>query len=239
MTKITDIYWLAGFLDGEGYFGYQHGNIITISQTDLDLVERTKKIMKTNSSIKLTKAKKDNHQDKYTLTVSGTLAVQWMMTLYSIMSLRRKIRIRETLNYWKESKNRQKGADYCTKGHPLLKEKIDFWWQTNNHGGTTKVCVACKKEKQKGYYYRNLEESRKKAREYYHENLEEKREGQRRRHQENLEENRQKARAYYASRGGVAKLAKIIAINNKISREEAFIIAKNMLDKTNKDETVQ
>lgn len=101
MRKLIEIYWLAGLLDGEGWFGFQATPHINISQTDLDIVEKAKSIFGNCPPIKTYHSERANRKTKYVLTVNGNLAISWMMTIYPIMSIRRKSQIRNVIEKWK------------------------------------------------------------------------------------------------------------------------------------------
>lgn len=101
MINIKQIYWLAGLLDGEAWFGWQATPHITIGQTDLDLVERVKSIIGNCPPIKTYYSDNEKHKTKYRLTINGSLAIQWMMTIYSLMCVRRKSQIRTVIERWK------------------------------------------------------------------------------------------------------------------------------------------
>lgn len=73
--------------------------------TDLDVVEHVKNIIDKTKIISSHAAHegKDGSQRKtrYTFTLTGDLAIQWMMTIYPLMGLRRKSKIRELIHHWK------------------------------------------------------------------------------------------------------------------------------------------
>lgn len=140
---IKHIYWLAALLDGEGWFGYQVSPCITISQIDLDIVEKAKNIIGDCPPIKTYHSNNPKHKTHYTLTIHGIRSISWMMTVYSLMSVRRKSQIRDVISKWRDQKYRSKGSDYCSKGHPLLKEGVDYYSQTTPTGNITKVCKIC------------------------------------------------------------------------------------------------
>lgn len=96
------IYWLAGLLDGEGWFGFQSTPHINISQVDLDIVEKAKSIFGNCPPIKTYHSNNPKHKTKYVLTVNGKLAISWMMTVYPLMSVRRKSQIRNVIIQWKQ-----------------------------------------------------------------------------------------------------------------------------------------
>lgn len=100
---MKNVYYIAGLLEGEGCFGiYNNCPSITICMTDKDTIELAKNIIdiKDNNTIKYT-VRELPRKPMYSLNVSGNVAIQWMMTLYSLMSSRRKSKIREILNAWK------------------------------------------------------------------------------------------------------------------------------------------
>jgi hypothetical protein len=164
--NINQIYWLSAFLDGEGYFTFNTTPVITISQTDLDLVIRVKEITKASSSIGTSERSKfnSNHKDAYILTISGMTAIQWMMTIYSLMSVRRKAEIRNVIERWKTGRNKQKGATHCKNGHELT--DTNTYIQANGAGGAI-ICRICRKEYKNKLWSKNREANNEKQREYY------------------------------------------------------------------------
>ena len=96
--KIKNIYWIAGLLEGEGCF-YLSGTTpsISIQMTDQDTIEKFGDLTKCANGLYITRDSRENRQVTYRLQFGGSLALQWMFTLYSLMSLRRKAKIREIL----------------------------------------------------------------------------------------------------------------------------------------------
>src|SRR5437867_12970466 len=101
LTTVKDIIWLAGLLEGEGWFGFNQSPRITINMTDLDVIERVRKIFRTNNKI-TTQNKARNYKTSYYLSIFGDQAIQWMMTIYVLMGIRRQSQIREVIIKWKE-----------------------------------------------------------------------------------------------------------------------------------------
>jgi len=103
MITLRQIDWVAGILDGEGSFLITKRNNypkIWLGMTDLDIVQRVRNIM--NSSTKIINRKRiPKNKEVYEFHLSGSLAIQWMMTLYPLMSNRRREKIREILSTWK------------------------------------------------------------------------------------------------------------------------------------------
>ena len=102
-TSIKDIAWLAGLFEGEGCF-FTSGKtcFMVIEMTDLDTIEKVKYITKFPGKIyEIKDPRNDSWKLRYKVQLSQTLAAQWMMTIYPLMGLRRKSKIREVLHYWK------------------------------------------------------------------------------------------------------------------------------------------
>ena len=93
--KLTDIAWLAGLLEGEGYFALNRGKYptITLSMTDEDIVVKAASLMG---------AKINRSGNLWIAHINGAYAIQWMMTLYSLLGKRRRERVFEVIRYWKE-----------------------------------------------------------------------------------------------------------------------------------------
>lgn len=113
---IKDIYWLAGILEGEGSFsvlfhkktGRPFRFVISVGSTDKEVIMKISTILRgyvriNNIESRVTKG--IGSKTIYKTNVTGNLAIQWIMTLYSFMCSRRKIRMLEIINVWKNSKN--------------------------------------------------------------------------------------------------------------------------------------
>ena len=101
MLSTNNIYWVAAFLEGEGYFGINKGTPrIYVNQTDRDVVEKLRDIVDPKCTIGM-QTRDGNRQDIYRFWVYGALAASWMMTIYPLMGIRRKQTIKEILEFWK------------------------------------------------------------------------------------------------------------------------------------------
>jgi hypothetical protein len=69
---------------------------------DLDVIQKIRSIVSPSSKIYPRISEK--YRTQYEITVSGKVAAQWMMTIYSLMGSRRREKIREVLNVWKNYK---------------------------------------------------------------------------------------------------------------------------------------
>ena len=125
MINFKDIYWLSGLLEGEGCFAitvhkkkstikYKSGVRYSItprvimSSTDLDIVKRAASILgATNLSTQKRLATKNYH----TASIYGVNAIGWMMTLYPMMGIRRKAKIKSIINSWRCNFNNLKTSN--------------------------------------------------------------------------------------------------------------------------------
>lgn len=105
--EIKELYWAAGFIEGDGCFSMSDSKArrdynVVVTGADPEPLERLAKLFG-NKVLPyapgmygpLTKKK------MYRWTATGSRAIGVMMTLYSLMSERRKTRIREVIQFWK------------------------------------------------------------------------------------------------------------------------------------------
>ena len=98
---IKDIYYVAGILEGEGCFNYYNAPRIFLKMTDKDVVKRVMLIM--NVDVSIGEQNRNGWKTAYILAVNSHYAVGWMMTLYPIMSARRKEQIKQVLSKWRNA----------------------------------------------------------------------------------------------------------------------------------------
>ncbi len=136
MTSI-EVAWLAGILEGEGYFGYNASPCINLAMTDLDIVERAAVLMGFTGVMSV--RKRANCKDYYRVAIHSSKAVGVMMTVYSFMGARRKEKIREVLVKWRSQRTSPKYRNTCVSGH--------FYDETNLYIGSQgeRQCKICRK----------------------------------------------------------------------------------------------
>lgn len=107
------IAWLAGFLEGEGCFGFCNGTVskkskviarygirIDVSSTDLDVVTHAASLLGT--AVHRRKQQQPHHKIQWrTQLVDRDKAAAWLMTLYPLMGSRRQARFKELLAVWR------------------------------------------------------------------------------------------------------------------------------------------
>ena len=83
--KTTDLHWLAGILEGEGYFGSSTQNmLVACDMTDLDVMQRISSI----TGGKLYGPYQNGplgRKPKWRVSLAGTKGASWMMTLYGLL----------------------------------------------------------------------------------------------------------------------------------------------------------
>lgn len=99
---IKDIYYVVGILEGEGCFNYYNAPRIFLKMTDKDVIMKVKSIM--NVDVSIGEQNRNGWKTAYILAVNSHHAIGWMMTLYPLMSARRKEQIRKVLTAWKQAK---------------------------------------------------------------------------------------------------------------------------------------
>lgn len=101
MIPMSDIYWLAGLLEGDGCFSSSGKNInIIVGMTDQDVIERVAQLF--GSNVQNPRAYKSSTKGKkmFYTQITGRRAAEWMMTLCSLMGARRRTAIIKALKKW-------------------------------------------------------------------------------------------------------------------------------------------
>ena len=95
MTDTTEIAWLAGLLEGEGFFGLNRGKypVIALEMTDEDIVVKIAAMWDVRVY---------HHRNTWTARVYGTQAIQWMMTLLTLLGKRRSEKVIKIIKVWRE-----------------------------------------------------------------------------------------------------------------------------------------
>ena len=94
MIKTTEIAWLGGLLEGEGYFLLNRERYpqIGLGMTDEDVVVKAAALMKTRVC---------RNGNMYRTQVNGARAIKWMMILLPFLCKRRRERIASIIKVWK------------------------------------------------------------------------------------------------------------------------------------------
>ena len=137
---IKDLYWAAGFLDGEGCFCFSkpHKVLVQAVQLEKELLERLQKLF--GGVLRLIKTPEGKPCWQWS-TSSPSRAVGIMFTLFSLLSLKRQGKIKKVVAGWKTIAVRLNRPD-CP--HEKFKTK----------------CLPCLNTYARTWYYKNLEKAR-------------------------------------------------------------------------------
>ncbi len=124
---LRDIYWTAGFMEGDGsfLFGKSRHLTATASQVQRWPLERLQNLFGGRISEHQPKNPKWSLIHVWTLT--GATAAGLMMTLYSLMSEHRKGQIKQALDGWKTKKVPNVMKRSCPQGHPYTEENTRLY----------------------------------------------------------------------------------------------------------------
>lgn len=144
--NIYELHWAAGFLEGEGSFNASNTSgrartryiKIVCPQVQLEPLERLQKVMRCGAiSLRRTEGRGEIHE----WSCCGTNAAAWMMTLWSLMSPKRRGQIEKCLSIWRErplAKNiAPERTGFCFRGHPWIPENIVI---SSRGSRTCKMC---------------------------------------------------------------------------------------------------
>jgi len=153
MISVKEIYWVAGFLEGEGYFGYQNSSTIRIvaAQTSTDPLLRLQNLF--GGKIYSIKRKAgEAGQTVHKWYLNGPMAAGLCMTIYALMSSKRKEQIGTALRAWLARKVHSLLNPNCSSGHRLIEENT---YISSYDGRKRRQCKECYKNKSRNYHHAN------------------------------------------------------------------------------------
>lgn len=145
---MTDLHWAAGFIEGEGSFDYHNGCRITVGQMQLEPLNKLQQLF--GGGVYLC-GKRQIGQWSLSRQAPGL-----MMTIFPLMSTRRKAQIAKVLFRWRSAdkgkRNRQK--TYCPAGHAYAGSNLKIRPHFDTRQRTYRVCRACHRTKQRARWRR-------------------------------------------------------------------------------------
>ena len=158
MLETRDIYWAAGFLDGEGWFVNQRSMpVIKAKQNNPELLYRLQNIFggEVNPKREIKSGKyKGNFFGEYYLGTDRAAGI--MMILFPLMSQKRKEEIKEVLGVWKAKPLRSTKTierfGKCAKGHEWIEENINT---IERNGKLVQRCNLCILEAKRNWHNKN------------------------------------------------------------------------------------
>lgn len=149
--RTSDICWLAGLLEGEGWFQVPSGSGIKVGlqSSDRDVIERAAALLGTTvlgpysssgQNLKSAALRNEPYKERWSTVACGRVAAGWMMTLYPQLSQRRKEKIRTALLAWQPLQPYNGDKKTCRRGHEYsggnLRIRANGW----------RRCVQCVQE---------------------------------------------------------------------------------------------
>ena len=160
--ELKELYWAAGFIEGEGCFtsdprgiGYGNASCIRVVQCQQQPLERLRLIfggsIKGPYPVKPEWARRKPVLEWY---ITGPRAAGIAMTLYLLMSPNRRQQITTMLTRWKQRRLKSVFRTHCPQGHVY-----DFIY-TDRNGQETRGCRACRAAQARALYERKRTRSR-------------------------------------------------------------------------------
>lgn len=141
MVSMTDIGWLAGFIEGEGTIDASRRHALVFATTDADVAERAVRLLGGNLNGPYARAL-PKHKPVWRGTVHGAKAAGWCMTLYPLLGQRRRAKIREWLALWKAAPGAgRKEQERCGRGHDLSTTRR----YRTKAGHLRRTCLHCQR----------------------------------------------------------------------------------------------
>ncbi len=157
---LKELYWAAGFLEGEGYFCLRGKtkSAVTISASQ---VQRHPLDRLEAAWAGIVRGPYQNKNPRstpyYRWDLGGTNAVALMMTLYTLLSPKRQEAIRSIIAVWKLNPGNPAtwfARGFCKNNHPLTGE--NYIVAPSGHGR----CRQCGIESRRRYYAKNKDKWR-------------------------------------------------------------------------------
>lgn len=135
MLTQSDIMWLAGWLEGEGWFGLSHGSIsIQACSIDHDVLTRVASLLQTTHIYRKKPTPQTRHQ-VYVCRVCGETAANIMTTLLPYMGERRSKRIQDLLIHHSQRSTRKSAASTKRWADPAFRLKVSAAIRLARQGG--------------------------------------------------------------------------------------------------------
>ena len=137
---MRDLYWTAGFLEGDGSFLFgKHEQLqVTAAQVQKWPLERLQRLY--GGSISGHQPENPKWSFVYRWILTGPTAAGLMMTLYSLMSEHRRGQIKQALAGWKTKPVSNGMKPACPQGHAYTEEN------TRLYRGSRR-CRSCQRER--------------------------------------------------------------------------------------------
>lgn len=145
---MRDLYWAAGFLEGEGSFMNQRFQVVVSAvQVQREPLERLLSLL--GGKIYFCRKKNPKHSDYFKWNTQGSRGAGVAMTLFSLLSTKRREQILKALAHWKTVPyNVNAAKTHCPSGHEYTPGNTYTSQRklTGKNGGvgSYRVCRACR-----------------------------------------------------------------------------------------------
>lgn len=143
MIDARELYWAAGFIEGEGCFYYHPDRgkwTVSATQNTKEPLERLVAIF--GGWLNMRPAKPPRlPNDHFIWMVHGPRAIGIAMTLYRLMSPRRQAKIRLMLQAWNSNRRGTKYRTHCPRGHEYSGWNVIV--VKTKGGGNGRQCRTC------------------------------------------------------------------------------------------------
>jgi hypothetical protein len=155
MLDLKELYWAAGFVEGEGTFGAGRNSTGTwlhfdISQVELEPLLRLQKCL--GGRIYGPYRKHPQRKPIYQMSIAPAAGA--MMTLWPLMSKKRKDQIASALKKWRNVPVEGSTRKVCINGHPFDGNST-ILSTTKKRPYVMRICRICRNDRAKAAYRRN------------------------------------------------------------------------------------
>ena len=142
-----DLGWAAGFIEGEGYFDKNYGSpAIVVGQVQREPLERLVRLF--GGSITTGNKLRGHQQATLKWRRGGPSGRGIMMTMYGLMSPRRRQQIKSVLDAWRARPVDRQYRSHCPRGHPYSGDNLEWQKKKNPHRRIQgcRMCRTCRLE---------------------------------------------------------------------------------------------
>lgn len=151
MIPMHEIGWVAGFLEGEGYFhtvGRKNNTPrVEASQVDICPIDRLQGLFGGNMWLEGRGQDygrfRGNRQPCWKWYVHGTKAIEIIMTIWPLVGTKRREEIERVIEAWKAAEVPAPVRTHCKKCGLELTEKNIEWTSREDGKGRRKWCKSC------------------------------------------------------------------------------------------------
>jgi hypothetical protein len=123
-VALRDLYWAAGFLEGDGSFQYSGGPYVSATQVNREPLQRLKRAF--GGTIATQSRKRPVTRTYGVWTLHGTKAIELMARLFPLMSPERRYQVQAVLGLYLSRPVHPAHRTHCPQGHRYDKDNTIF-----------------------------------------------------------------------------------------------------------------